>query len=101
MGFSNVTILPRQPGLDAAIDRGGHQCLATLELGRVNNQAAIGRETGPFIRTGVCDGLISDASNIAKLLSGICNFGFSTFITLHRSSCVVHGLPFYIPRRAW
>ena len=57
MGFSNVTILPGQPGLDAAIDGGGHQCFATLELGRVNNQATIGRKTGPLIRAGVCDGL--------------------------------------------
>ena len=57
MGFSNVTILPRQPGLDAAIDGGGHQCLTALELGRVNNQTTIGRKTGPLIRTGVRDGL--------------------------------------------
>ena len=58
--LADITALPRQAGLDLAVQRGGHQGLSSLMLRGVHNQTTIGREAGALVCGGVGDG--SDGS---------------------------------------
>ena len=53
IGFADVTAGARQSGLDLAVQGGGHQGFPAVLTGGVNDQAAVGGETGPLVRAGV------------------------------------------------
>jgi hypothetical protein len=56
VGLADVAALPGQPGLDLAVERGGHQRFAALLLGGIDDQPAVRREARALVgRVSVMD----------------------------------------------
>ena len=60
MRFANVAALPVELSLESAVQGSGHQGFAPIKLRCINNEPAIGRKTGAFIRR--CFGEDSDGT---------------------------------------
>jgi hypothetical protein len=60
MRLTQIAPLARQTRFDATVERGGHQGFATLLLGGVHNQAAVGRKARALI--GRCVGYGADVA---------------------------------------
>ena len=77
IGLSYVSTLACQLGFDLAVQCGGHECFTAALDGGVDDQTAIGRKAGAFVRRGIGDRVDRARRQIHDLkLEGTANAGY-------------------------